>query len=733
MPFFIRFGWRSVPGFYFSLPLLASLGLLPSGAARAQTTRPAADSVRRQHKELEEIVVQGRYYRQYSPKAVSSALRLQTPLLQLSQNIQVITPEVIRDQAVVNTSDGLTRNVSGVTRQEISNNLGPFMLMRGGQIATLRNGVDLTPLYRGPVPDDAAIIDQVEFIKGPSLFMNNLGDPAGSFNVVTKQPTGANRYAVNALLGSYQFYRLAADLDGVLDKAGRLRYRLNGMASSSKSFVEGDFNKRLLVAPVVQYRFNDRTSLTAEYTFQAFRYGLYSPIVMTPNGFGSLPRNFTISEASLDPIRVTDHSGFLTLAHQLSPDWQLTARGAFLVDNSEGAYLWVTGVNKANPNVLLRNPKYDLNRTQVFSEQAFVNGKLTTGPVTHQLLGGVDVNQKKFLGGVYVEYNTTPAGALVYYPLDVTNPQYGAEIPNYHAPNGLADRNTAQILNYASGYALDELGFFDHKLRLTLAARYTSVRSANDVSGLSTTSSDHALTPRVGLSYSVSPSLSVYGLFDRSLVPQAGLTSGGAAIAPLRGTNREIGLKKNWLDGRWTSTLAAYYITRSGIVATDPSDSRYRLAVGENHAQGVDLDVVGQVVRGLNVVVNYAYTDSKIDQDLNPLLVGARTPLSTKHVQNTWLNYELPARVARGLSFSLGYQYQAGRSGRYAVATPYDIPNYFRLDGGVGWQSAHVKLNLLVNNILNKDLIATPWLRNGLYYWVPQAGINGRLSASYVF
>ncbi len=723
----------STPGSCCWLPLLAGLALLPGGVARAQTTRPTADSARHQPKELEEIVVQGRYYRQYNPKAVSSALRLQTPLLQLSQNIQVITPEVIRDQAVVNTADGLTRNVSGVTRQEISNNLGPLMLMRGGQIATLRNGVDLTPIFRGPVPDDAAVIDQVEFIKGPSLFMNNLGDPAGSFNVVTKQPTGTPRYAASALVGSYQFYRLAADLDGVLDKAGKLRYRFNGMASSSNSFVEGDFNKRLLVAPVVQYRFSDRTSLTAEYTFQAFRYGLYSPIVMTPNGFGSLPRGFTISEPSLDPIRVRDHSGFLTLAHQLSPGWQLTARGAFLVDNSEGAYLWVTGVNRTNPNVLLRNPKYDLNRTQVLSEQAFVNGKLSTGPVTHQLLGGLDVNQKKFLAANYVEYNTTAAGTLVYYPLDVTNPQYGAEIPNYHAPNGLADRNTAQTIDYYSGYALDELGFFANKLRLTLAARYTSVRTSNDVAGLSTTSSDHALTPRVGLSYSVSPSLSVYGLVDRSLVPQAGVTSSGAAIAPLRGTNREIGVKKNWLDGRWTSTVAAYYITRSGIVATDPNDSRYRLAVGENHAQGVDLDVVGQVVRGLNVVVNYAYTDSKIDQDLNPLLVGARTPLYVKHVQNTWLNYELPARLARGLSFSLGYQYQAGRGGRYAVATPYDIPDYFRLDGGVGWQSAHVKLNLLVNNLLNKDLIATPWLRNGLYYWVPQSPVSGRLSASYVF
>jgi iron complex outermembrane receptor protein len=714
--------------------VLVGLGSLLSGPAHAQATRSPTDSTRRKSaRELGEVQVQGRYYRQYTTETVSSALRLQTPLLQLSQDIQAVTPEVIFDQGSFNVTEGVSRNVSGVTRLEISNNLGPYLFMRGGQIASLRNGVDLTPIYRGPVPDDAAIIDRVEFVKGPSLFMNNIGDPAGSFNTVTKQPTAAPHYAATAMLGSYDFYRLAADLGGPLTKSGKLQYRFNAMALSTNSFVQGDFNKRLLVAPVLRYQFSDRTYLAAEYTFQAFKYGLYSPIVMTPNGFGSLPRDFTISEPSLGPIRSQDHSGFLTFSHQFSPAWQLTTRGAFLANNAEGSYLWVTGVNAANPNVLLRNPKYDLNRTQVVSEQAFVNGKFTTGPLTHQLLAGVDANQKKFLAASYVEYNKTAAGALVYYPLDVTNPRYGSEIPGYAAPNGLASRNTEQTITYYSLYALDEVALFDHKLRITPGLRYTSLTTNNLVSGVASASRDQVATPRLGISYSILPSLSVYGLYDRTLVPQAGVTSTGGAIDPLKGANREIGVKKNWLDGRWSSALALYYITRSSIIANDPNNSLYRIQVGENHSQGVDVDIIGQVVRGLNVVVNYAYNDSKIDGDVSPALVGARTPLYVKHIQNTWLNYELPAKVARGLSVSLGYQYQAGRSGRYSVATPYAIPDYFRLDGGVGWQNAHLKVNLLVNNLLNHDLLASPWLRNGLYYWVPLPGRNGRLSVSYTF
>ncbi|RZL02478.1 MAG: TonB-dependent receptor, partial [Hymenobacter sp.] len=486
---------------------------------------------------LGEAVVTSKYYRQYTTKAVSSALRLQTPLLELSQNIQAVTPEVIFDQGSFNVTEGVSRNVSGVTRLEISNNLGPYLFMRGGQIASLRNGVDLTPIYRGPVPDDAAIIDRVEFVKGPSSFMNNIGDPAGSFNTVTKQPTATPHYAVTAMLGSYDFYRLAADLGGSITKLGKLQYRFNAMALSTNSFVQGDFNKRLLVAPVLKYQFSDRTYLAAEYTFQAFKYGLYSPIVMTPNGFGSLPRDFTISEPSLGPIRSQDHSGFLTFSHQFSPNWQLTARGAFLVNNAEGSYLWVTGVNTASPNVLLRNPKYDLNRTQVISQQSFINGKFATGSLTHQLLAGVDANQKKFLADSYVEYNKTAAGALVYYPLDVNNPQYGAEVPGYAAPNGLASRNTEQTIMYYSFYALDEVALLGDKLRITPGLRYTAVQTNNLVLGAASSSSDRVATPRLGISYSILPSLSVYGLYDRTLVPQAGVTGTGGAIDPLKGSN----------------------------------------------------------------------------------------------------------------------------------------------------------------------------------------------------
>jgi iron complex outermembrane receptor protein len=723
-----------------SLPTKAqqhNLQIEEAGTTDATVVSP--DTGKKKTKELSEVKIISRYNKKYLIKELSRSLRMNTPILNLPQNIQEIGNELLTDQAVMNLSDGITRNVSGVIRQEISNNLGPFLFMRGGLVSTLRNGVDLTPIYRGPVPEDASIIERIEFIKGPSLFMNSIGDPAGTFNVVTKQPTGHTQYAANIILGSFNFYRAAVDLDGKLDKQGKLQYRLNMMGMKSESFVKYDFNNRLVIAPVLKYQLNARNELIAEYTYQRFNYGLMSPIIMSPNGFGTLPRDFTISEPGLDSYRPTDQSASLSYHYQISNNWSFTLKGGFMQNDNSGAYLWVTGVNKANPQILLRNPKYDLTRAIVYSEQAYLNGKVTTGMLTHQLLAGADINQKRFMADSYIEYDKLADGSLKYYPLDVNNPVYGTGIINYTDPNTVENGNTQQRISYTSFYALDEITLLEDKLRLTFGARYTTAQTRNAISGVLTRSSDNVFTPRMGLSYSITKDLSFYYLYDKTFTPQAGTTapsangSGSIAVDPKTGMLHEAGLKKDWMDGRWNTTLSLYTIKRAGVLAADPNNTTYYTQIGESRSRGIDFDLKGRIVKGLNAVINYAYNDSEIINDVNPALIGTRTPLYVKHIQNTWLTYDLPFNMLEGFGLSLGYQYLAGRGGRYSTAVTYPIPEYFKVDAGARWSDKRFTVNMIVNNVLNRNLIGTPWLRNGLYYWIPQAPANVRLTVGYSF
>ncbi len=692
---------------------------------------------------LNEVTVSSRYYKQYTTNAVSSALRIKTPLIDLSQNIQTVTPEILYDQGSTNMTESVTRNVSGATRLDISNNYGPYIFMRGGQISTLRNGVDFTPIYRGPIPEDAAFIERIEFIKGPSLFMNNIGDPAGTFNILTKQATRERKFSLQAQGGSFDLYRLSADLGGKLDKKGKLAYRLNAMGTSTNSFVKFDFLKRYLVAPVLRYNFSEKTALSLEYTYQNMTYRIYSPTVASPIGYNTLSPDFAMTDPGITPYHVNDHSAFLTFTHSFNQNWSVTARGTMLRNYRNGYYLFARSKDATNANSQNRNLNHDEELYRVYSQQLFVNGTAHTGGASHRLLAGVDLNQKRSYQDTR-QFNTyvdaKGVTQQVYYPLDITNPVYGIyNFPTYAVPGGIKASPQNAGIQYYSLYALDEISLLANKLRLTIGGRYTGVKIDSYTATSSVASDDQKLTPRLGLSYSILPTLSVYALYDQTIKPQTGITFDGQKVTPQEGINGEIGIKKNWFNNRFTSSISAYKIERTNIAQSDPTNAGYFLVVGKQKASGVDVDLMGEVVKGLNVVINYAYNDSKISDDVNAKLIGTPTGTYVRNIQNTWLNYTLPFRKLTGLSVSAGYQYLNGRFERNVTAdnigadVKRGTPDYFRVDAAIGWSSKKLNLNLNVNNILDKKLVGATFYTSSLYWYIPQPPLNFRLTAGYNF
>jgi iron complex outermembrane receptor protein len=86
-----------------------------------------------------------------------------------------------------------------------------------------------------------------------------------------------------------------------------------------------------------------------------------------------------------------------------------------------------------------------------------------------------------------------------------------------------------------------------------------------------------------------------------------------------------------------------------------------------------------------------------------------------------------------GFRFSVGYQYQAGRSSWYMFDnSQYALPDYFRLDAGVSYQAAKFNVIFNANNIANKYLYSGAPYR-GMFYWQAEPGVNGRLSVYYKF
>jgi iron complex outermembrane receptor protein len=675
---------------------------------------------------LKEVVIKAspnRYVTDYP----SISLRLKTPLVEVPQNIQVISKQTLDDQQVFDMLEGVTRNVSGVTRMEHWDNYAQIN-MRGSQIAGFRNGMNVQSTW-GPLTEDMSLVERIEFVKGPAGFMLANGEPSGFYNVVTKKPTGITKGEVGLTVGSFNTFRSTLDLDGRLSKDGKVLYRLNVMGSTKDAPRDYEYANRLSVAPVIKVQLTPHSSLTAEYTYQNLQTSpLGSNYAYSSRALGELPVTFTTAEANLDPTNIQDQSLLLTLSHTFNSSWKFTGQLAYLLYEQEGQTLWPTGFS-ANGDTLLRAvSNWDvLGQTKV--GQFFLNGEFTTAGFNHRLLAGLDMGDKDY-------YHDWSQGGSIG-PLTVYAPVYGqvpaGGYPVYDREPSIRERGVYYHNAYVALYLQDELRFLDDRLRVTLAGRYTSVADVDPYSGTGTAAK---LTPRIGLSYSLDKNTSVYAVYDRAFVPQLGSDYFGKAFVPITGDNKEVGLKRDWLEGLWTASISGYQITKNNVLASDPDHPYFSIQLGQTQTKGLEFDLRGQVLPGLHMTANYAYTDGKITKNSDATVIGRQIAGTSKHIANAWLNYRLTDGVLSGFGLSAGVQYAAGRTNWYGT---YDnslqhMPDYTRVDGALSYQAERFQVALNVNNLLNTFLYSGAYYTySNFYFWQAEPLRNTRLTITHRF
>ena len=704
---------------------------LPVQVAGGDTTTLPPISITRTNHRLQEIVVADERST-YRTDKLSSSLKLMTPLDKVPQNIQVITAAALADRQVISLKDGLINNVSGATRLEHWDNYTRIN-MRGTRASEFRNGFNVTSDW-GPLTADMSMVERIEFVKGPAGFMMANGEPGGMFNIVTKKPTGQTQGNVNLTFGSFDLYRGTLDLDGRLDRAGRLLYRLNLMGQTQNSFQQYKFDKRYTLHPVLTYRLDEKTELTLEYALQFARFSdLGSSYLFSAKGYGDLPRERSLVDPGLEPSDVRDQRVFVYLHHHFNKYWKLSVHAAYMHSGQSGSSVWPSTLDSAGH--MIRNITiFDAINEDKFA-QMFLNGRISSGPIQHSLLIGLDMGDKE---NTY-DFDQSHELDTKAHPFNIYHPEYGAPVngyPDFDRETPLNQRAGANKINqqYAGIYLQDELAFWQDKLRLTVAGRFTHVKQSSYGAQYSAS----RVTPRLGLSVSIDPTLSVYGLFDQSFLPQNGLLRGDRLPDPQTGDNYEIGIKKSWFNDHLQSTLAAYRIYKNGMLVSDPdttgnADHRYSLQLGQARTEGIELDIRGTLSKGLKAIVNYAYTDSRVTKDIDKEKVGDPIPGFAKHLINGWLNYRLQGGDLKGLGISVGATYKSDRSTwTWASVNQMPLPDYFRMDAGLSYRFDHFKINLSVRNLLDAYLYeGAPY--GDYYYWQMEAPRNFRMGIAYHF
>nr|WP_289501544.1 TonB-dependent receptor [Gloeocapsopsis sp. IPPAS B-1203] len=264
-------------------------------------------------------------------------------------------------------------------------------------------------------------------------------------------------------------------------------------------------------------------------------------------------------------------------------------------------------------------------------------------------------------------------------------------------------------------YAQDQIAFSDN-LKLLIGGRYDWVSYIQEIADFGVGSPtgnpvqvDGAFSPRIGLVYQPSDTVSLYASYSRSFRQTTGFNPDGREFEPTRGTQYEIGVKTDFLEGKLSTNLAAYYLTRTNITTPDPDNPLFSIQTGEARSQGIELDVTGEVLPGWNIIAAYAYTDAIVTED-NTTPVGNRLTNAPEHQASIWTTYTIPEGGLRGLGFGLGLFYVGERPGD--SANSFELGSYLRTDAALYYRRGNFNTAINIRNLFDLDYATFSFDRN---------------------
>ncbi len=640
----------------------------------------------------------------------------------IPQSIVVIPGDLLRDRGVAKVSEAVD-TVAGVVRGGTygGNTSSADFIARGFEALKLRDGMRLNAQGFGDALDIGSI-ERVEVLKGPAAVLYGAGEPGGTVNLVSKKPYAGFGGEAGLSYDSFGTGRLSVDLNAPFTADDTLLFRINAAVESGDTY--RDFVKRdnSLIAPTLEWRPHAGTKLTLQYervhTKGLFDRGLGRSYNYEGTGidYNALPVERFIGEPSVGPSRTTTSQAIATLEQDLGGGWRAKlayADNRFDYDNQPEV-----GLDTFDPATGLFSRYFIDYATQgerTRTALAEVSGKLVLGGIGHQMLIGADATRNK---AYYVALQGIPAPG----PINVTQPQYtgyaGYSTDFYYS--GL------QGSNGHSFYAQDLLTFSPQwkallALRHDRASRFSGAFPGQpDDSGVVNRNAFSKTSPRAGLVYQPSAVDSFYGSWSTSFSPAVFINlRDPSAFKPESGKQLEVGWKRDWAEGRLSSTLAVFDIRKQNVAVSDPTNSAdeyFEVQVGEYRSRGIELDVNGSPWPGLRLSLGLGYADVAVSKSSDPALpVGSRQIDTPRVTAKLWVSQDL------GAGWSVG----AGLF--HASATPTSgltFPAYTRLDASLAWQQGAWQVQLSGKNLSNVKYHAGN---------LPQAPRHAVLGASYKF
>lgn len=643
------------------------LGLL---LALSPLAAAVADARKDGETELPDMVISGESTSATQPPGVTTLGKVPLKPRELPQSASVIDHERLEQQNLFSLDEAM-QQATGVTVQ-------PFQLLttayyvRGFKVDSFE--LDGVPALLGNTassPQDMAIYERVEILRGSNGLLHGTGNPAATVNLVRKRPQREFAASTTLSAGRWDRYRAEVDVGGPLSASGNVRGRAVAAYEDRDYFYDvADQGTRLLYG-VTEFDLSPDTLLTVGAQYQHIdSITNMAGVPMAKDGSNLGLSRDTYLNVDWDRFKWDTYRAFGSLEQQLGGGWKGKVSAEYQEADSRLRYAGSFGAidPQTGDGGQLTGAAYKFKSIQR-SLDANLNGPVRLFGLTHELLGGVTYAQGETRQDTarFLNLPNTPVNVYRWDPHGVPRPQIG----QYTSPG---TTTTTQKGLYALG-------------RIKLAEPLTLVVGGRESWWDQDTPATRfkpgrQFTPYGGLIWDFARDWSWYVSYAEVYQPQADRqTWNSEPLSPVEGKTYETGIKGELADGRLNLSLAAFRIDLENNPQEDPDHSGppnnpFYISGGKVRSQGFELEGTGYLTPYWSLSAGYTYTSTEYLKDSQNDSGTRYSTFTPRHLLRLWSNYDLPWQdrrwsVGGGLQaqsdYSVDYRGVSMRQGGYAL------------------------------------------------------------------
>ena len=687
---------------------LLFLGAVSSPSLMAAETTPRSDDTKKEDAmtvigttaQADQTVTDG-----YQPLSSSTATLTSMPLLDIPQVVNTVSDKVLEDQHATSLDEALY-NVANVVQTNTLGGTQDAFTRRG--FGANRDGSIMTNGLRTVLPRSFnAATSRVEVLKGPASTLYGILDPGGLINVVTKRPERTFSGNISATSSSFGGGSGQIDVTGPIEGT-QLAYRLIGEYQNEDYWRNFGKDRSSFIAPSLTW-FGDDATVNLSWSHRNYNTPFDRGTIFDLNTDQAV--NVPSKVRFDEPFNITDGNSDLAqlnAEYRLNSQWTARFDYSFSQDMYSDNQARVMAYDAKTGNLTRRVDATQGSTQRMHATRADLQGNVVIGGFYNELLTGIAYENYDLLRTDMIRCKNVKNSLNIYHPI------YGT-LDKCTTVSAADSDQRIQQETYAT-YLQDALYLTDKWIAVAGVRYqyYTQYAGKGRPFKENTDSRDEKLTPKFGLVYKVSPTVSLFSNVAQSFMPQSSIASYIGDLPPEDSTAYEVGAKFDLFDGV-TSNITFFDIHKRNVLYTETiGDETYAKTAGKVRSRGIEVDVAGSLSENLNVIASYGYTDAKVEED--PEYAGKPLPNVPRHTGSLFLTYDINnVYDSNTLTLGAGGHALSRRSGTNGA--DYYLPGYAVADVFAAYRMKlqyPVTLQVNVKNLFDKTYYTSSIASNNL-------------------